>query len=74
MKAATNTGIRNRFNPEKPNNLTHFTDGKGNLFVWFTTKAITFNVGDSFLMEAKVKKHDTYNGIDQTAISYVKLG
>lgn len=66
------TGIRNRFNPDKPNTLIHFTDAKGNLLVWFTTKAVGFDVGDELPIEAKVKRHEERDGIKQTQISYVR--
>jgi hypothetical protein len=62
------TGIRNKWNPGKPSNLIHFTDGKGNLLVWFTSKAVTVSVGDDVLIEGKVKRHETRDGIDQTQI------
>jgi hypothetical protein len=70
--------------PTKP--LYKFTDGDGNVYLWFASKYQaklrkdgTFTVndvwktGDVFKVTAKVKKHDEYEGIKQTVVNYVKV-
>jgi hypothetical protein len=54
--------------------MIKFIDPDGNNLVWFGSGSITeYNVGEKYTVKATVKKHDTYNGINQTVINRVKL-
>lgn len=43
------------------------------VIVWMTAKSLSVVRGEKLNLEGKVKKHNTYNGINQTFVSYTKL-
>lgn len=70
--------------PTKP--VYKFTDERGNVFAWFASSYQAkvnadgtfgvndlWEVGDTFTVEATVKKHDEYEGIKQTVITRAKV-
>lgn len=45
----------------------------GNIVTTFSSGSFRPNVGDEFVLQARVKKNDTYNGVAQTAVSHCKV-
>ena len=55
-----------------PRRLIIFTDPNGNILNWFTSKTPEWvKVGDKVTIEAYVKKHNNFRGVDQTLINRV---
>jgi len=57
--------------------ITHlykFVDDAGNLYTWFSSRDKYLYSGDeTTIIKATVKKHDSYNGENQTIITRAKL-
>ena len=56
-----------------PTTLVRMRDGDGNVFTWFASGSKDFAAGGQFRMKATVKKHETYEGVDQTVVTRAKL-
>lgn len=50
-------------------------DDEGNVIVWWGTNdtAARMVVGNRYTIKARIKKHDTYNGVKETTVSHAKL-
>ena len=56
-----------------PRRLIKFTDPNGNILVWFTSTAPDWvKVGEKVTIEARVKEHGDFQGVNQTIIKLVK--
>jgi hypothetical protein len=55
---------------------THFyrlLDTNGNILVWFGSKTIRADIGDTIEVRATIKKHDVYEGTHQTVLTRLTL-
>lgn len=53
--------------------LYKFTDADGNLFSWFASGSADLNVGETYTLDATVKAHKEFNGIQETNITRGKV-
>lgn len=67
------------FENKYENNFNGYTylykfDSDGNVITYFSSRDLFLSVGDNvIILSATVKKHDTYNGINQTVITRGKI-
>ena len=54
-------------------NIYEFRDEEGNYLVWFTSKILDFEIGDTVYLDGTIKEHKDYNGIPQTIVTRCKL-
>lgn len=53
--------------------MVKFVTEDGNLLTWFASGDRDFTVGEALVIDATVKKHSEYNGIQETQVSRVKV-
>lgn len=53
--------------------LSKMRDPDGNLLIWFSGSSTGKHVGEEFMIDATVKKHDTFQEVAQTALTRVKV-
>lgn len=53
--------------------LIRFVDSEGRVLVWKASKGQELEVGDVVSVRATVKKHETYNGEEQTVVTRAQL-
>lgn len=53
--------------------LIKFRDTEGNLYSWFTGRTIDADEGDAMVIDGTVKKHNEYNGTQETVLTRVKV-
>lgn len=57
-----------------PRTLVKFIDENNNLFTWFASSDRDYEVGDRYVLDGTVKKHNEYKGIKETQLTRVNLG
>jgi hypothetical protein len=50
-----------------------FVDEQGNKLVWWASKTVDVEVGTTYEVVGKVKKHTEYKGVNQTELSHCKV-
>lgn len=56
-----------------PSTLHKLADENGNCYVWFNSGSKDLQQGESVKIRGTVKKHDSYNGVQQTTLNRVKV-